>query len=69
MAETRQNGGVGKRSADEELDEASVVKKSKLEASVMYGVGLGEYTTGVPSSRVPIAGHSKAGEVISLLEG
>lgn len=29
---------------------------------------LGEYTTGVPSSKVPIAGHSKAGDIISLLK-
>lgn len=59
MAETRQSGVVGKRSADGELAEASVVKKSNLEASVMYSVGLGEYTTGDFPLAVPIAGHSK----------
>ena len=46
MAKIRQTGVVGTRSADEELAEATLVKESKLEASVVYDVGLGEYTTG-----------------------
>ncbi|KAB5563342.1 hypothetical protein GE09DRAFT_1275419 [Coniochaeta sp. 2T2.1] len=68
MAETRQIGVVGKRSADGELAEAPLVKKYKLEADVMYGSDFDEYTTDIPSSRVPIAGHSNADELTSLLE-
>lgn len=34
----------------------------------MYDAGLGEYITGVPSSKVPIASHSKARDILSLLK-